>query len=346
MQTYPPREYPQALRGPRHRWWRPALGLATVVACTVLLVGAMLLYAVVFVVGQALGAQLPDPSTVTDAWLVSPVGLLVTNLGLALGIPIALVATWAQAARAGLVSSVLGRVRWRLLLGALGLALLLLVSLTFGSDLLLTQLGLPGDDGAGPGAGPEDGESGWWPLTPAAGWVALTVVILLSTPLQAAGEEYFFRGWLSQWIGSMLRWRWLAITVPALVTALLFAFAHGAQSPWLFADRLVFGLVASLLVWRTGGLELAVALHVANNLLAFGLAIAYDGLADSLLITEVAPVEGVASITVTLITSAVLLWWARRRRPALVVPALVVPSAVVPAPVVPAPVVPTRGESA
>ena len=111
VQKYPPREYPQALRGPRHRWWRPVLGLATVVACTVLLVGAMLLYAVVLVVGQALGAQLPDPSTVTDAWLVSPVGLLVTNLGLALGIPIALVASWAQAGRAGLVSSVLGRVR-------------------------------------------------------------------------------------------------------------------------------------------------------------------------------------------------------------------------------------------
>lgn len=320
--TLAPREYPQALRGPRYRWWRPLLGLAAVVACTVLLAGAMLLYALAFVVAEALGVQLADPSNLTDAWFVSPVGLLVTNLGLALGIPIALVATWAQARRGGLVSSVLGRVRWRLLLGALGVALLLLVPLTFAGDLLLTQLDLPAD-GAGAGSSADGGapaEEPWWPLTPASGWLMLAAVVLLTTPLQAAGEEYFFRGWLTQWTGSMLRWRWLAIALPAVLTAFLFALAHGAQSPWLFADRLVFGLVASLLVWRTGGLECAVALHVANNLLAFGLAIAYDGLEDSLLITEIAPAEGAVSITGTIITTAVLLWWARRRRPALVVP--------------------------
>ncbi|MFD2792984.1 type II CAAX prenyl endopeptidase Rce1 family protein [Promicromonospora vindobonensis] len=326
--THPPREYPQALRGPRHRWWRPLLGLAAVVACTLLLFGAMLMYALAVVIAGAVGVQLPDPSSMTDAWFVSPAGLLVTNLGLTLGIPLALVATWAQVQRAGLVSSVLGRVRWRLLLGGIGVALLLLVPLTLAGDLLLTQTGLAVDAGTGSATGAESGaggssgeeESGWWPLTPSSSWLALAAVMVLTTPLQAAGEEYFFRGWLSQWIGSLLRWRWLAIAVPAIVTAFLFALAHGSQSPWLFADRLVFGLIASLLVWRTGGLEIAVALHAANNLLAFSLAIAYDGLEESLLITEVLPVEGAASIIVTIITAVVLLWWARRRRPALVVP--------------------------
>ncbi|MFI2486680.1 type II CAAX prenyl endopeptidase Rce1 family protein [Promicromonospora kroppenstedtii] len=318
--SYAPREYPQALRGPWFRWWRPLLGLVAIAACLVVVFGAMLLYLLLLVVGQLAGLDLPDPSSLTDAWFVSPSGLLVTNLGLALGIPVALVATWAQARRGGLVSSVLGRVRWRLLLGGLGVSLLLLVPLTLGSSILVSRLGPAGDAGSGAD------DTGLWPLTPAAGWVALALVILLTTPLQAAGEEYFFRGWMSQWIGSLLRWRWLAVIVPAVVSAVLFAMAHGAQSPWLFADRLVFGLVASLLVWRTGGLEVAVALHAANNLLAFGLAIAYDGLADSLLITEVAPVEGVASISTTLITTAVLLWWAHRRTPALVVPDPVVAS--------------------
>ncbi|MFC8799220.1 CPBP family intramembrane glutamic endopeptidase [Promicromonospora sp. NPDC057138] len=334
--TPAPREYPQALRGPRHRWWRPILGLVAITASVVVLAGALLLYALGYTIAQAMGAQLPDPTTVPDSWFVSPAGMLVTNLGLALGIPLALVATWAQAGRAGLVSSVLGRVRWRLLLGALGVSLLLLVPLSLGSDLLVTQLGLAPELPADPGAD----DSGWWPLTPASGWVALSLVILLTTPLQAAGEEYFFRGWLSQWIGSLLRWRWLALVVPAVVSALLFAFAHGAQSPWLFADRLIFGLVASLLVWRTGGLELAVGLHAANNLFAFGLAIAYDGLEDSLLITEVAPIEGVVSISVTLVTAAVLLWWARRRKPAVVVPEPVTPVPAVAAAVAPGPVAP------
>ncbi|WP_285107221.1 type II CAAX endopeptidase family protein [Promicromonospora sp. MEB111] len=311
-----PREYPQALRGPRHRWWRPLVGLAAVTVGVIVVFGAMLLYALVWIVAQALGTQLPDPGSVTDAWFVSPAGLLVTNLGLALGIPLALVATWAQARRAGLVSSVLGRVRWRLLLGGLGMSLLLLVPLTIGTSILMALLGAP-DAGAGAGSGAD--EAGLWPLTPASGWLVLALVILLTTPLQAAGEEYFFRGWLTQWIGSMLRRRWVAVLVPAAASALLFAMAHGAQSPWLFADRLVFGLVASLLVWRTGGLEVAVALHAANNLVAFGLAIAYDGLQDSLLITEVAPSEGAVSIGVTLVTTVALLWWARRRRPTLVV---------------------------
>ncbi|MFD6448881.1 CPBP family intramembrane glutamic endopeptidase, partial [Promicromonospora sp. NPDC060204] len=313
-----PRVYPQALRGPRHRWWRPLVGLAAIAVGVVVIFGAMLLYALVWIVAQALGTQLPDPANVTDAWFVSPAGLLVTNLGLALGIPLALLATWAQARRSGLVSSVLGRVRWRLLLGGLGMSLLLLVPLTIGTSVLLAQLGAP-DAGAGAAGGPGADDAGLWPLTPASGWLMLALVVLLTTPLQAAGEEYFFRGWLTQWMGSMLRRRWVAVLVPAVVSALLFALAHGTQSPWLFADRLVFGLVASLLVWRTGGLEVAVALHAANNLVAFGLAVAYDGLQDSLLITEVAPSEGAVSIGVTLVTTAVLLWWARRRRPTLVV---------------------------
>ncbi|WP_129789129.1 CPBP family intramembrane glutamic endopeptidase [Promicromonospora panici] len=339
-----PREYPQALRGPKHRWWRPLIGLVAMTGAVIVLVGALLLYAIGYMVAQTLGAELPNPTAVPNSWFVSPVGMLVTNLGLALGIPLALVAVWAQAGRAGLVSSVLGRVRWRLLLGAIGLSLLLLVPLTLGSDLLVTQLGLApeGSDASGTGAGTE--ESGWWPLTPASGWAVLAIVILLTTPLQAAGEEYFFRGWLSQWIGSMLRWRWLALIVPAAVSALLFAFAHGAQSPWLFADRLVFGLIASLLVWRTGGLELAVGLHAANNLFAFGLAIAYDGLEESLLITEVAPIEGAVSISVTIVTTAVLLWWARRRRLAVVVPDPVAPVPAGPVPTGPVPGEPGRGE--
>lgn len=325
-----PREYPQALRGPRHRWWRPLTGLGVVVASLALVFGALLLCIIAFFVANELGAQIPDPTSVSDAWLVSPVGLLVTNLGLALCIPIALLAVWAQAGRAGLVSSVVGRVRWRLLLGGLGLSLLVLVPLVLGSDLVLTQLEPSAEVATDATTGWGAGESGLWPLEPASGWIALSLVILLTTPLQAAGEEYFFRGWMTQWMGSWLRSRWVALVVPAVVTGLLFALAHGAQSPWLFADRLVFGLLASILVWRTGGLECAVALHTANNLLAFAFAIAYDGLEESLLITEVAPVEGAVSISITIVAAAVLLWWARRREPVRVVPDPVVTAPVAP----------------
>jgi uncharacterized protein len=57
----------------------------------------------------------------------------------------------------------------------------------------------------------------------------------------------------------------------------LFALAHGiGQSPPVFFDRLAFGLVAGVLVIATGGLEAAIAMHVLNNFVAFGFAIAFD----------------------------------------------------------------------
>ena len=66
------------------------------------------------------------------------------------------------------------------------------------------------------------------------------------------------------------------------VSATLFALAHGTQDAWLFGDRLAFGLVASWLAWRTGGLEAPIALHVANNLVSLAFTAATGSLEDSL----------------------------------------------------------------
>ncbi len=66
------------------------------------------------------------------------------------------------------------------------------------------------------------------------------------------------------------------------VSAVCFALAHGVQDPWLFADRLCFGVVASWLAWRTGGLEASVALHTTNNLVSLVVSAATGTLSDSL----------------------------------------------------------------
>ena len=50
----------------------------------------------------------------------------------------------------------------------------------------------------------------------------------------------------------------------------MFTLAHGAGDPWLIGFYFAFAVVLSLITWRTGGLELAVLLHAANNLVAFG----------------------------------------------------------------------------
>jgi membrane protease YdiL (CAAX protease family) len=62
------------------------------------------------------------------------------------------------------------------------------------------------------------------------------------------------------------------------VQAVLFAAAHGWGTVWGFTDLVVMGLLCGWLTVRTGGLEAAVAMHVVNNVSAFGLAAAFGGL--------------------------------------------------------------------
>ncbi|MBE1878032.1 CPBP family intramembrane glutamic endopeptidase [Myceligenerans pegani] len=292
------RPYPQAWRGPRHRWWRPLLAIAV-----------MLGGAVVFFVWSAfaqLGAVFAnDPAefvnrfeeTALDTeWLTTPLGLLATNISLAIPIPMALLAALVATGRPGLVSSVTGRLRWGLLAGAVGTSVLVLVPLGFVLEAFA----------------PASSEQ--LTIAPEQGWQLVALVILLTTPLQAAGEEYFFRGWVQQVVGAWCRPAWLAVVLPMVISATLFALAHGLQNPWLFADRFFFGLVASVLVWRTGGLECAIALHVVNNLFAFGAAIATGTMAETMLITEVSPLSGVLSMTGTAVVAAALLAFARWRR--------------------------------
>ncbi len=104
------------------------------------------------------------------------------------------------------------------------------------------------------------------------------VVVLLLTPLQAAGEEYAFRGYLTQAFGGLFHTRVAAVLGPAV----LFALAHGAQSAPVFFDRFAFGVVAGVLVIATGGLEAGIAMHVLNNWLAFGLALAFGDMGSTL----------------------------------------------------------------
>ena len=116
-----------------------------------------------------------------------------------------------------------------------------------------------------------------------AAFLGLLVVILLTTPLQAAAEEVGFRGYLSQAVASWVARPVVGALLAGAVSAVLFALAHGLQDPWLFTDRLAFGLVASWLAWRTGGLEAPIALHIANNVVGLVYSAAIGSLEASLL---------------------------------------------------------------
>src|SRR5699024_2240661 len=129
--------------------------------------------------------------------------------------------------------------------------------------------------------------------------VALGIVILVTTPLQAMGEEFAFRGYAMQAFGSFTHWlsehfgargrtaRLIAEVVAILLTSTVFALAHGVQNAPLFLDRFLFGLMAGIIVVRTGGVEAGIAMHIWNNLVAFGYGILFGSVQQMLTETHV-----------------------------------------------------------
>ena len=225
-------------------------------------VGIQATWFLVWPFARVLGAEVSiDP--------VSPAGLAWVNLGWAVAILVAaLVVRQLHRLPPGTLASVVGRVRWRWLVTCLGLSVLALAA------TIVVAAFLPQQGGAELSGTVND-------LTDRL--VGFVLVVLLLTPLQAAGEEVAFRGYLTQACGGLVQGsgRWVAV-VAVVVPASLFALAHGAQDAPIFVDRLAFGLVAGTLVILTGGLEAGIAMHVLNNFAAFGLALAFGDMDTAL----------------------------------------------------------------
>jgi uncharacterized protein len=89
-------------------------------------------------------------------------------------------------------------------------------------------------------------------------------------PIQAACEELFFRGYLMQGVGLHIR----GLIILPLISGIIFGALHlwnpemtETNGSWLLAaSYLLIGWFAALITLLDGGLELALGLHVANNL--------------------------------------------------------------------------------
>jgi hypothetical protein len=246
----PPHDEPQpfllAMRSRTWRWWRPALGL--------LLITVVYLFAAVLtLVLGGVGLFLADgvDFSVEDLDVSGPGFILLINLVTAVAIPVVWLAWGAvHRMRIGWSSSVLGRLRWRLLPAYVGFALL-----TIGVSIGLSLALAVGD--------------GWDVTGPVASYGWIVVVVLLTTPLQSAAEEYLFRGYLSQAVAGWVRRPRAGAITAALVTAALFSLAHLPADLPSFVFFVLVGLAASAVVWLTGGLEAAIALHTVNNVVIF-----------------------------------------------------------------------------
>ncbi|MDR1833353.1 MAG: CPBP family intramembrane metalloprotease [Propionibacteriaceae bacterium] len=187
---------------------------------------------------EAFQQQVVDMST--------PLGMVIRHLSLGLLILIAFgLYVGLHRRRGRWLNSVQPGFRWRFWLLAFGISL---------PGLFIVMWATSGFTLAAPNPEPD--------------WASFLVAIVLTAPIQAAAEEFFFRGYLLAAITPATSNKWVGV----VFAAAFFAFFHGSQNWPLLADRFAFGILAGALVILTGGLEAAIAAHVANNLIAFSYA--------------------------------------------------------------------------
>ena len=174
------------------RWavWRPIVGVIVFVAVMVLAQFALLVGFIV--VYFATGADIGDKvDALSDTAHVTPSQLAYLNLSLAAAIPAALLLTRVlHSMRPGWLSSVVGRLRWRWMA---------LCSGWRSWRCWPRWSSAPSSRRRRPG-GLSGGLNDWTDTVR-----DFVIVIVLLTPLQAAGEEYAFRGYLTQAFGGLFR---------------------------------------------------------------------------------------------------------------------------------------------
>ncbi|WP_179281961.1 CPBP family intramembrane glutamic endopeptidase [Streptosporangium subroseum] len=265
----PGSRYDRLARTPLHAWWRPVLGTVLVA------VGFVVIGAAIVIGGSLIGwiAGAKTSGSLLD--------LTINLLSLAAVIPAVYgVAVWIQRRPPGTLSSVLGRLRWRWMALCTGVAV---GAAALGQAALVATYAATGED--------LDQLFGW------VGWsrfLPTLIVTLLLVPFQAAAEEYIFRGWLIQAFGAFFANPWPGILLGATVFTAMHAYVD-----WGIVDVFTFAVLMGWLVVRTGGLEAAIALHLVNNVLAFGLSGA-DGTLEEALKQGSVPWQGLSGTVVQL----------------------------------------------
>ncbi len=93
-------------------------------------------------------------------------------------------------------------------------------------------------------------------------FILLLVLALILVPIQASFEEVFFRGYLLQ--GTSLLFK--KPLLPLLITSLVFASLHFTYGIGSILNMFVIGMTLGIIVLVDNGIEMAVGVHIINNI--------------------------------------------------------------------------------
>lgn len=285
--------YAHALHRPGLARWR---GIVAIVVLLVGYLGINLALSFGSIMGDIALGNTSMEALRNQASRVTPLMLLAVNLSAAALIPLSmLLQRWLFGVRGGSLSSIRGMFRWRLL-AKVALIVVPLWLIYVGISMIAGMPGMPTS----------------YALNVS---VPLLLVVLATTWVQAAGEEYGFRGLITRSTGSWFANPRTALVVSTLVANLLFMVAHFALDPWLIAYYFLFGVSCSVVTWRTGGLEASIALHVTNNVvLLLTAALFMGGEVDMDRSLGTGGPFMLAPIGMMVLVAILVSWWAGRRQ--------------------------------
>lgn len=145
-------------------------------------------------------------------------------------------------------------------------------------------------------------------------WILIAPLVLLMIPIQAAGEELFFRGYLMQAVARL----WAQPVFLVLLSGVAFMAPHlanpemskalGGEIPMALNYFLV-GVGTAWLSVRDNGIERAIGMHVVNNVYA-GVAVGYtSSVLGTPTFVQANVIDAWYGVVVIIISFAVLILW-------------------------------------
>ncbi|HSN12222.1 MAG TPA: CPBP family intramembrane glutamic endopeptidase [Propionibacteriaceae bacterium] len=297
-----PKRYHQFLQTPRRRWWKILVALPFAAVLWIFASVIAILPAMFYDVAHsgAHGSQEVIDYLAGYTQRTTPAFFIANNVSIAMMIPVAwlvLRVVYGQTPR--WLSSVAGRFRWGWMFRLMGLILVVYVVVQAIDYAFFS--GVPA--------------LSWKPYS-----LFLIVGILITTPLQCAGEELGVRGFTARVLGSYGSAK-VSFWIASVLSSVLFMFLHAAQDPYLNAFYFTFGMAASWMAWRTGGLEASIAMHVVNNVVS-EVTMPFTDISGTFdRQTGAASAWDIIPLAVLMVTTVALIEWQVRRRKPLAVAA-------------------------